>query len=463
MNNKYVDLSEDLLAAESWKDLKVSQDLTELLIQRGFTKPSKIQSTVVSVIKNKPEIALVAQSQNGSGKTLSFLVSILESIDTSLPYAPTQKTGISPSIVYSPQAIILAHTRELANQINQVFTRLITYEKEDRVYRNTQICLVKAGDYSSIQKGGHVLITTPGTLFNLLKGGSTLKFAGQNGKEVRVKLVVALKEVKFIAIDEADDIFASQNGPQVIEMALKNINLKAQILFISATFNTELNNFINTFFSTVLKKELEKREIAHEKLTLTTVKQCYVETDRDKKVDFLIKLLDKLKIETQIIIFANTKKFAQAAHEELNNQGTKAYIIFSGLDEAERDKALRLFLKGELKVLITTSLLSRGIDNQNVGLVINADIPMKKDPVTDRLVIDHDCYLHRVGRTGRFGLKGLALNLLDNPEDVNKLMGIADYYKANIEKISGFGPLNNYIQENYQTNSKLIENMPKKY
>eukprot|EP00331_Platyophrya_macrostoma_P001846 CAMPEP_0176424136 /NCGR_PEP_ID=MMETSP0127-20121128/10673_1 /TAXON_ID=938130 /ORGANISM="Platyophrya macrostoma, Strain WH" /LENGTH=479 /DNA_ID=CAMNT_0017805167 /DNA_START=28 /DNA_END=1467 /DNA_ORIENTATION=- len=452
--HKYINLNEDYLAEESWDKLKINTELRDLLIQKGFTKPSRIQSSVISRIKEKPEIILRAQSQNGSGKTLSFLVSMLETIDETKSTAPTIKSGpTGVSATFSPQAVILSNTRELANQILKVLNNIITYP-DGKVYKNLRPCLIKAGDYSSLLEGGHVLITTPGTILNLLKGSATVKTVDPHtNKQNNVKVNLSLKELKLLIIDEVDDIFSgSQTGAQSTESILKVTNPKSKILFISATFNNELKEFMDRFFE---NKEVSKIEIPQEKLNLTNIRQLYFETDAGQKTDFLIKLLKNIEFEGQIIIFVNRTDEANQMHKALNDEDFKSYVLHAGLTNEERDKAIKFFLKGDLKVLITTNLLSRGIDNKSVGFVINADVPLKYDPVTRQRSIDYECYLHRVGRTGRFGHKGIALNLVDSPNDTKQLKDIEGYYKSNIEKLEKMSTLIGYFSEMLETNKGI--------
>ena len=437
----------------SWEKLGISTELKDLLIQKGFTKPSRIQSSVISKIKEKPEVVLRAQSQNGSGKTLSFLVSSLETIDETKSTKPSIKSGpMGVTATFSPQAVILSNTRELANQIAKVLHNIVTMPG-GKTYKNLKICLIKAGDYSSLLGGGHVLITTPGTIINLLKGSAKVNTVDANQKPITAKVNLSLKELKILTIDEADDIFSgSQTGPQNTESILKATNPKAKILFISATFNDELKKFFDRYYE---NKQVEKIEIPQEKLNLTNVRQLFFETDRGQKTDFLIKLLKNIGFEGQIIIFVNRTDEANKMHKALNDEDFKSYVLHADLDNAERDKAIKLFLKGDLKVLITTNLLSRGIDNKSVGFVINADIPMKFDPQTRTRSIDYECYLHRVGRTGRFGHKGIALNLVDSSDDTKKLKDIQDYYKSEIEPLQKLSTLEAYFSEMTEDNKGI--------
>jgi ATP-dependent RNA helicase DDX19/DBP5 len=383
----------------SWDQLGVREDLVKGLIEMNFTKPSKIQSTTYPLIMKKPFAHLVAQSPNGSGKTGAFGLGTLSRIDD------TQK---------SLQAVIFAHSREMVIQISDVLKEMAKY---------TSIEVTALLNTSKDVEIGHVVVSTPGNFENLFFKGK--KYSMEN--------------LKILVLDEADYMFTNDVALTVSEKCFKyfqNNNLQVQVLFFSATFNDKNLKMIKKYFKKAYMLEIKK-----EALTLKNVRQMYYKCNkRDEKVDFIEQYLKRNIEQERVIIFVNTRDFTEKLSTILRSKGYKVYVLMGGqMDPKERDLTVKKFRSGEIQILITTNLLARGYDERLVKLIINFDMPLKQED--GKLVADTENYLHRIGRTGRFGTKGIGLTLVSSDQEMKQLKEIQDYYQSNIEEIKSMDDL----------------------
>jgi len=346
-------------------------------------------------------------------------------------------------MVYTPQALIIVHTRELANQVEKVITKIIKNEAKKSVFKNIKLCLIKAENYSTLQYGGQILITTPGVLKNLTGTNSTIDVKGPNGETEEIRVNVDLKSVKMIAVDEADEVYSSDLNANAITSLVQKMPSDIPILFLSATFTDKLLTFIDKNFS---NRDVIKRELEKETLTVKTIKQTYLDVEEDKKIPALVAIFDKLDIQCQTVIFVNTKKGADNLQKEFEKKEVEAFVLHKDLGPTQRDKAINDFLDKKIKVLITTNLLSRGIDNRAVNFVINAELPTKRLEDGSE-VIDCNTYLHRVGRTGRFDLEGLALNLVTNKKTEKFIQEIEKHFDIKMTPIEKLTQIDVILKE----------------
>ena len=180
---------------------------------------------------------------------------------------------------------------------------------------------------------------------------------------------------------------------------------------------------------------------------MKNVKQVYYNAPtREDKVTFIAEYLKKQWQQERVIIFVNTKDYNLKLRDKLTKMGYQVFVLQGGdMDPANRDETIKRFNKGEIQILLTTNVLARGFDEKLVQLVINFDIPIKK--VDDKLVSDPETYLHRIGRTGRFGTKGIGLSLVSGDRDMKYLKEIEEYYKSKIEEIKSLEDLDRERKE----------------
>ena len=395
-----VDDSFLLSTMKTWEELGIKEDIKKGLLGMNFITPSKIQSTTFPLIMKEPRTHLVAQAKNGSGKTGAFGLGVISSIDEN-----------SKDI----QAVIFAHTRELVIQIEDVLSKIAKFTK-------IKVHAI-ASDHND--EYGQIIILTPGHFENVF---------------LKRKQTNLLKNLKILVLDEADFMLTNEVTSKVVDRTFnlfKNNKLNVQILFFSATYNAKCYKFIKRFYSNAYMIELKKEE-----LTLDNVTQLYESFQKpEEKQQFVEKYLKVSPGSERVIIFANRRDDVTQLQQNLLKNGYKVFILMGGdMARTNRDETIRRFRKGEIQILITTDLLSRGYDERLVKLVINYDLPIRR---TRDGNYEPDCetYLHRIGRTGRFGSKGIAVNLCCGKRDMDILHSFEQYYNTKIEKMKSFDEL----------------------
>ncbi|KAG9455335.1 hypothetical protein H6P81_008239 [Aristolochia fimbriata] len=369
-------------SAAMFEDLNLSQELLRgLYTEMLFKKPSKIQAISLPMILTPPYKNLVAQAHNGSGKTTCFVLGMLSRVD------PRRK---------APQAFCICPTRELAIQNQQVLLKMGKYTGI------TSMCAVPmdSSNYVPIAKCSpvtdQVVIGTPGTI---------KKWMGAKKLSTR--------DVKILVFDEADHMLAEDGFKDDSLRIMKDIERNSpgcQVLLFSATFNETVKDFV-----TRVIKDANRLFVKKEELSLDAIKQYKVFCPDELAKNEVIK--DKIfelgKNWGQTIIFVRTRRDADRLYKELEAYGYDCTSIHGATAQEERDRKVEEFKKGLTKVLISTDLLSRGFDQQQVGLVVNYDLPVKHETMEP----DYEVYLHRIGRAGRFGRKGAVFNLLCTERD----------------------------------------------
>ncbi|KAJ1968157.1 RNA helicase required for poly(A+) mRNA export [Dispira parvispora] len=388
LTDQQADPSSPLYSAKSFEELGLRDTLLQGIYRMKFTKPSNIQERALPLLLRDPAENLVAQSQSGTGKTAAFVLAMLSRVDPSVPVT---------------QAICLAPARELALQIMSV-------AKEMGHYTGTTLQFVSRGmDISRTEKvTANILIGTPGTLMDLLRRNQ-----------------VTFKHVKVFVLDEADNMLDAQGlGAQCIR--IKNLVPKtAQILLFSATFSEIVDKFAHRFASPANEIKLKKKD-----LSVDAIKQFYMDCkDADHKLEVLKELYALMTIG-QSIIFVRTRNTADRVSAAMKESGHAVEYLHGKLETEDRDRIMKKFRDGIAKVLVTTNVLARGIDIQQVNMVVNYDIPVDRYNKPD-----FETYLHRIGRTGRFGRTGVAINFVHNKESLDDMVAIRDHFNREIVKV----------------------------
>ena len=402
-----VDDSYLLSTEKTWDELGVKDNIKNGLIEMDFISPSKIQATTFPLIMKEPRSNLVAQAKNGAGKTGAFGLGVISSIDENLN---------------SLQAVVFAHTRELVIQIKDVLSKMAKFT-------NIKIQEWLTG-VDNPKEIGHIIVITPGHFENCFLKRDKHK----------------LKNLKILVLDEADYMLTNDVTSKVCERSFKLFQkekMNVQILFFSATFDEKCFKFIKLFYENAHIIELKKEE-----LTLENVKQYYQECkNEDDKVKFIEDYLKVSHGSSRVIIFANKRDYVVKLQKKLFDRGYKVFILMGGdMDRKNRDETIRKFRDGEIQILITTDLLSRGYDERLVRLVINFDLPVK-GPIG--IEPNYETYLHRIGRAGRFGTQGIGINLCCGKSDFEILKNIEKYYNTKIEKMQTIDELLKDLKEFY--------------
>lgn len=380
--NGVIDSNYDQVAT-TFDQLNLKPEILRGIFGLGFEAPSAIQQRAILPITDGRDV--LAQAQSGTGKTATFSISALQRIDETL-----KKT----------QALIMAPTRELALQIQKVVLSLALHMD---VTVHACIGGTSVGDdIKALEAGAQIVVGTPGRVYDMVERG-----------------FFKVKDVKMFIMDEADEMLSAGFKEQIYNV-LKYLPQETQLVLLSATMPAEVLTVATTFLRNPVKILVKKDE-----LTLEGIKQFYVDVEEEQwKFDCLSDLYDSISV-TQAVIFCNTRRKVEELAEKLTENNFTVSYIHSDMSQQDRDKIMTEFRTGSSRILIATDLLARGIDVQQVSLVINYDLPD-----------NYENYIHRIGRGGRFGRKGVAINLLTS-EDVAKMREIEMFYNTQILELPG--------------------------
>jgi translation initiation factor 4A len=366
---------------DNFDNMGLQEDLLRGIYAYGFEKPSAIQQRAILPLAKGRD--LIAQAQSGTGKTATFTIGILHNLDFSINEA---------------QALILAPTRELAQQIQKVVLALGDYLNV-RCHACIGGTRVK-DDISKLQSGVHVVVGTPGRVYDML-----------------CRRVMRPETIKMFVLDEADEMLSKGFKDQIYDI-FQALPPRVQVGLFSATMPPEALEITQRFMNNPVRILVKRDE-----LTLEGIKQFYIAVEREEwKLDTLCDLYDTLNI-TQAVIFCNTRRKVDWLTERMKSREFTVSSTHGDIGQKERDVILNEFRTGSSRVLITTDLLARGIDVQQVSLVINYDLPRNLEN-----------YIHRIGRSGRFGRKGVAINFVTS-EDVRTLRELETFYNTTIEEM----------------------------
>lgn len=360
---------EKLLVKEKFSELTLSEPLIKAIYKIGLEKPSLIQSSTIPIILDGKDLAV--QSESGSGKTLAFVAPLLDKI---------QKGGV--------QAIIMAPTKELCSQIGNFLNELgLTLNIKGLIATSKDakdMLMLETKSLDDIQ----VVIGTPASIANLVRDN-----------------LFDPKSVKITVVDEADCILDTHGA---IAMRILR-SVAGQKVFFSATYEELIKKMIKNVSPNV-------EEVYAENSKPVEIKLFYTEVKKDKKTETLMLLCEYLSIG-QMIIFVATRKRAELIKRDLENDMHKVGCLHGEMDIDQREKTVDEFRKAATKVLVSTDVFSRGMDIPQVNLIVNYDMPIWQGKVLT------ETYIHRIGRSGRFGRTGFIIDFISSEED----------YKASIE------------------------------
>lgn len=374
-------MSEEVEVLGSFDAMGLREDLLRGVYAYGFEKPSAIQQRAIRPIVQGRDI--IAQSQSGTGKTAVFSIGILQSLETSLN---------------ETQALVLSPTRELAEQTQKVLLAIGDF-------MNVQCHACIGGksigeDIRRLDYGVQVVSGTPGRVFDMIRR-----------KNLRTR------NIKMLVIDEADEMLNKGFKDQIYDI-YRYLPPTTQVVLVSATLPQEVLDMTARFMNDPVKVLVKRDE-----LTLEGIKQFFVAVEREEwKFDTLCDLYDTLTI-TQAVIFCNTRKKVDWLAAKMREANFTVSAMHGDMPQKERDAIMEEFRSGGSRVLIATDVWGRGIDVQQVSLVINYDLP-----------INRELYIHRIGRSGRFGRKGVAINFVKS-EDVGTLRDIEQFYSTQIDEM----------------------------
>lgn len=374
-----------ILEIESWDDLDIPANLLRGIYSYGFEKPSPIQKKAITPIISGKD--LIAQAQSGTGKTATFTIGLLSQINLS------EKTT---------QILVLSPTRELTEQTKKVIISI------GSMMEGLTVQTLVGGTYidediSIYNKNvPHVIVGCPGRVFDIMR-----------------RNVISTKKIKLVVIDEADEMLSSGFKDQLYNI-FQYFNNDIQVALFSATLPEYIYDVTDKFMRNPIKIEVKA-----EQLTLEGISQFFVALDDDKQKYETLKDLYSFISVSQCIIYCNSVRRVIDLYEAMKEDQFPVCCIHSDMDSKSRKESFDEFKVGKSRVMISSNVTARGIDVQQVSVVINFDVPK----------CIHT-YLHRIGRSGRWGRKGVGINFITR-RDVYKIKEIEEHYRTQIKELPG--------------------------
>ena len=380
-NTNIIEIKEyDKCDIQTWDQLDLDPQLLRGIYAYGFEKPSPIQQTAIKYIINGNDV--IGQAQSGTGKTATFTIGALQRINISEP---------------NIQVLILSPTRELSIQTSKVASSLAIFMNKLKIQTLFGGSSIEESSCFSNKNIPHIMCGCPGRVYDMLRRDK-----------------INSKTIKMLILDEADEMLSSGFKEQVYNI-FQYLNQDVQVCLFSATLPDNINNIIEKILRNPIKISVKR-----EQLTLEGIKQYYIAIDDDRQKYITMKNLYSFITVSQSIIYCNSIKRVQDLYEAMCEDGFPVCRIHSNMEKVERDKAFNDFRNGSSRVLISSNITARGIDIQQVSVVINFDLP--------RCV---HTYLHRIGRSGRWGRKGIGINFITR-RDVSNLKKIEEHYATQI-------------------------------
>ena len=373
--------SKGVSVTSTFDAMGIREDLLRGLYSYGFEKPSAIQQRAIMPICAGRDV--IAQAQSGTGKTSMISLALCQMLDTS-----TREV----------QALVLSPTRELATQTEKTALALGNF-------MSVQVHACIGGrsvgeDAKVLDRGVHLVSGTPGRVFDMIKRRN-----------------LRTRNIKTLVLDEADEMLNKGFKEQIYDV-YRYLPPETQVVLVSATLPVDVLEMTSKFMTDPIRILVKRDE-----LTLEGIKQFFVAVEKEEwKFDTLCDLYDTLTI-TQAVIFCNTKKKVDWLTEKMRANNFTVSAMHGDMPQKERDAIMGEFRGGTTRVLITTDVWARGIDVQQVSLVINYDLPLNREN-----------YIHRIGRSGRYGRKGVAINFV-KADDVGALRDIEQYYSTQVDEM----------------------------
>jgi len=372
----------DLKVYDTFESMGLPEKLLRGIFGYGYSRPSDIQTKAIVPIREGRDV--LAQARSGTGKTATFCIGSMCRIDPAIKRL---------------QILVMVHTRELAQQIKTVATALSEYMGIS-IYAATGGTPIRE-DLRAIEKGVHMVVGTPGRIYDLMN-----------------RRALTREQIRVLVLDEADQMLEDRFKEQVMCILQLGFPSNCQVALFSATMPEAVVEVANQLLNNPVRILVPPEEV-----TLDGIKQFFVPLDKEEwKYDVLADLYKQLTIN-QALIYCNKRQRAEWLAEKMAAEGFPLSFIHGDMDPEERSKRMKDFRNGSVRVMISTDLLARGIDIQQVSLVINYELPAQREN-----------YVHRIGRSGRFGRKGIAINLI-GPEETRVLKEIESHYATTINPL----------------------------
>jgi len=370
----------EVAVINSFDEMDLPENLLRGIYSYGFERPSAIQARAIKPMRDGRDT--LAQAQSGTGKTGAFVIGSLSHLDET---------------VKKPQVLVLVHVRELAQQIAKVATSL------GAAMKVKVLCAVGGNslrdDIRALEDGAQFVVGTPGRVFDLMHRGALDR-----------------SQMRVLIMDEADQMLEDLFYKQVMCILEKGFPADMKVALFSATMPEKVVEVANKILNDPVRILIPPTAVR-----LEGIQQFFINLDReDHKFDCICDLYKHLNI-TQAVIFCNKRQKAEMIAEKMSAQGFPITCLHGELDKSERTRRMDDFIKGKTRVMIATDIIARGIDVQQISLVINYELPTNTEN-----------YVHRIGRAGRYGRKGTTINLL-LPEESSQMEEISELYGMKLE------------------------------
>jgi len=371
--------SDDVKLYEEFDQMNLPENLLRGVYAYGFEKPSAIQQKGIVPIAEGRDV--LAQAQSGTGKTGTFVIGSLARVDEAIK---------------KPQVLVLVHVRELAQQIEKVAKALGNF-------MNLQVLCAVGGnplrdDIRQLEGGAQFIVGTPGRVFDLVN-----------------RNVLDRSDIRVLIMDEADQMLEDLFYKQVMCILEKGFPEKTRVALFSATMPEQVVEVANKILNHPVRVLIKPAAVR-----LEGIQQFFVPLDReDHKFECICDLYKNLNI-SQAVIFCNKRQKAEMLAERMTAQGYPVTCLHGELEKPERTRRMKQFIEGSTRVMVATDIIARGIDVQQISLVINYELPTNREN-----------YVHRIGRAGRFGRKGTTINML-LPEEEGMMKDISEHYDMKV-------------------------------
>lgn len=389
--NTVSDISEELVfdsteqVIHNWDELEIEAKILRGIFAHGFEKPSPIQQRAIKPVIEGRDV--IAQAQSGTGKTATFTIGALQRVNIAEP---------------TTQVLILSPTRELSTQTAKVVSNIGTFMDGLKIQTLFGGSAIEESSSFSSRNIPHIICGCPGRVHDMMRRDR-----------------ISAKTIKLIILDEADEMLSSGFKEQVYNI-FQHLNSEVQVCLFSATLPDGINSIIEKIMRNPIRICVKR-----EQLTLEGISQYYIAVNDDREKYMTLKSIFSFITLSHTIIYCNSIKRVQDLYEAMCEDGFPVCRIHSNMEKSDRDKAFNDFRHGTSRVMISSNVTARGIDIQQVSVVINFDLPKCVHT-----------YLHRIGRSGRWGRKGVGINFITR-RDVMQLKKIEEHYSTQITEMPG--------------------------
>jgi translation initiation factor 4A len=368
---------------QNWDELQLEPNILRGIFAYGFEKPSPIQQRAIKPIIEGRD--LIAQAQSGTGKTATFTIGALQRIDVS---------------DLATQVLILSPTRELSTQTSKVVSSIGCFLNGLKIQTLFGGASIEEGSSFSNKNIPHIICGCPGRIYDMMRRDR-----------------ISSKTIKLVILDEADEMLSPGFKEQVYNI-FQHLNSEVQVCLFSATLPHGINSIIEKIMRNPVRICVKR-----EQLTLEGISQYYIAVDDDRQKYTTLKHFFSFINLSHTIIYCNSIKRVQDLYEAMCEDGFPVCRIHSNMEKPARDKAFNDFRNGNTRFLISSNVTARGIDIQQVSVVINFDVPKCVHT-----------YLHRIGRSGRWGRKGVGVNFITR-KDIGQMKRIEEHYSSQINEM----------------------------